>query len=127
MKFIDLKPQRPHSDPNRSLRDILALILKVKGICGGEEDLHPTVANVCNVAVTLLEIADGRVKSTDPDALRAIMWNVRCLHNDDAGYIDVAVMLLDSVDEGSRPVKKVRLRTAARVLMQVVAHDDAVA
>ena len=55
------------------------------------------------------------------------MFNVRCLHNDDAGYIDVAVMLLDSVDEDHCPVKKARLRTAARVLMQVVAHDDAVA
>jgi hypothetical protein len=65
--------------------------------------------------------------AADPDALRAIMFNVRCLHNDDAGYIDVAVMLLDSVDEDHCPVKKARLRTAARVLMQVVAHDDAVA
>ena len=50
MTLINLK----YSDHNGPLCDLMSGILDVKGICGAEEDLHPTVANVRHAAVTLL-------------------------------------------------------------------------
>jgi hypothetical protein len=117
MTFIDLKS----SDPNKALRDILAGILAVKGIGGSAEDLHPTVANVRDAAITLFEIADDQIEVRDVDSLKGVLFDVCCLRNDLSG----ADIFPDGTDEDSCPfVTPANVRAAADVLMRIAdAHD----
>jgi hypothetical protein len=130
MTLINLKC----SDPNRPLRDLMSGILDVKGICGAEKDLHPTVANVRHAAVTLLEIADGWSKAADDDALRSVLFDVVVITNEidifpDGGEFADHLSTDCPNGHGFYPsITPANLRTAAHLLLRVADdHDDAVA